>query len=90
MGTLSMPVNHHVFTFFFILNSSDEKHYRELQVADEVQRKQLIQKAEEMIQKEKEGPRVLESTAKLCEVLKAREQQRKFRTEQEALQEARR
>ncbi|XP_039442610.1 calponin homology domain-containing protein DDB_G0272472-like [Culex pipiens pallens] len=70
--------------------TEDEKHYRELQVADEVQRKQLIQKAEEMIQKEKEGPRVLESTAKLCEVLKAREQQRKFRTEQEALQEARR
>ncbi|XP_065085397.1 calponin homology domain-containing protein DDB_G0272472 [Ochlerotatus camptorhynchus] len=68
----------------------DEKHYRELKVADEVKRKELIEKAEEMIQKEKEGPRVLESAAKFCEVLKAREYQRKFRSEQEALQEARR
>uniref|UniRef100_A0A1Q3FT78 Putative chromatin assembly factor 1 n=1 Tax=Culex tarsalis TaxID=7177 RepID=A0A1Q3FT78_CULTA len=68
----------------------DEKHYRELKAADEIKRKELIQKAEEMIQKEKEGPRILESTAKFCEVLKAREQQRQFRAEQEALQEARR
>lgn len=68
----------------------DEKHYRELKAADEIKRKELIQKAEEMIQKEKEGPRVLESAAKFCEVLKAREYQRKFRSEQEALQEARR
>ncbi|XP_053699279.1 trichohyalin [Sabethes cyaneus] len=68
----------------------DEKHYRELKAADEVKRKELIQKAEEMIQKEKEGPRVLESAAKFGEVLKAREHQRKFKAEQEAQQELRR
>ncbi|EAT39231.1 AAEL008943-PA [Aedes aegypti] len=68
----------------------DEKHYRELKAADEIKRRELIQKAEEMIQKEKEGPRVLESAAKFCEVLKAREYQRQFRAEQEALHDARR
>ncbi|XP_062537536.1 trichohyalin-like [Armigeres subalbatus] len=68
----------------------DEKHYRELKAADEIKRKELIQKAEEMIQKEKEGPRVLESAAKFCEVLKAREFQRQFRVEQETQHEARR
>ncbi|XP_062700985.1 trichohyalin-like [Aedes albopictus] len=68
----------------------DEKHYRELKAADEIKRKELIQKAEEMIQKEKEGPRVLESAAKFCEVLKAREYQRQFRAEQEALHDSRR
>ncbi|XP_055535688.1 golgin subfamily A member 6-like protein 22 [Wyeomyia smithii] len=68
----------------------DEKHYRELKIADEIKRKELIQKAEEMIQKDKEGPRVLESAAKFSEVLKTREHQRKFRAEQEAQQELRR
>ncbi|XP_058813199.1 golgin subfamily A member 6-like protein 26 [Topomyia yanbarensis] len=61
----------------------DEIHYRELKISDEIQRKELIQKAEEVIQKEKEGPRVLESAAKFCEVLKAREYQRKFKADRE-------
>ncbi|XP_055617435.1 trichohyalin isoform X2 [Toxorhynchites rutilus septentrionalis] len=68
----------------------DEKHYRELKVADEIKRNELIQKAEEMIQKGKEGPRILESAAKFCEVLKIHEHQRMFRVEQENLREAQR
>ncbi|XP_055604788.1 trichohyalin-like [Uranotaenia lowii] len=68
----------------------DQKHYLELKAADEIKRNELIRKAEEMIQKEKEGPRVLESAAKFCEVLKAREHQRHFRSEQQAVQESRR
>uniref|UniRef100_A0A182F7L7 Trichohyalin-plectin-homology domain-containing protein n=1 Tax=Anopheles albimanus TaxID=7167 RepID=A0A182F7L7_ANOAL len=67
----------------------DQRYYRELKAADEVKRKELIQKAEDLIQKDKVGPRVLESAAKFCEVLKGRELQRQFRMEQETVQQAR-
>ncbi|XP_052863306.1 trichohyalin-like [Anopheles cruzii] len=68
----------------------DQRHYRELKAADEIQRRELIQKAEDLIQKDKVGPRVLESAAKFCEVLKGRELQRQFRLEQENAQHLRR
>ncbi|XP_040167114.1 trichohyalin [Anopheles arabiensis] len=67
----------------------DQRHYRELKAADEIKRRELIQKAEDLIQKDKVGPRVLESAAKFCEVLKGREMQRQFRLEQEQLQQMR-
>ncbi|XP_050070339.1 trichohyalin [Anopheles maculipalpis] len=67
----------------------DQRHYRELKAADEIKRKELIQKAEDLIQKDKVGPRVLESASKFCEVLKGREMQRQFRLEQEQMQQLR-
>uniref|UniRef100_A0A182R660 Trichohyalin-plectin-homology domain-containing protein n=1 Tax=Anopheles funestus TaxID=62324 RepID=A0A182R660_ANOFN len=67
----------------------DQRHYRELKAADEIKRKELIQKAEDLIQKDKVGPRVLESASKFCEVLKGRELQRQFRLEQEQIQQIR-
>uniref|UniRef100_A0A182SA23 Trichohyalin-plectin-homology domain-containing protein n=1 Tax=Anopheles maculatus TaxID=74869 RepID=A0A182SA23_9DIPT len=67
----------------------DQRHYRELKAADEIKRKELIQKAEDLIQKDKVGPRVLESASKFCEVLKGREMQRQFRLEQEQIQQLR-
>uniref|UniRef100_A0A182KGX7 Trichohyalin-plectin-homology domain-containing protein n=1 Tax=Anopheles christyi TaxID=43041 RepID=A0A182KGX7_9DIPT len=67
----------------------DQRHYRELKAADEIKRRELIQKAEDLIQKDKVGPRVLESAAKFCEVLKGRELQRQFRLEQEQIQQMR-
>uniref|UniRef100_A0A182M233 Trichohyalin-plectin-homology domain-containing protein n=1 Tax=Anopheles culicifacies TaxID=139723 RepID=A0A182M233_9DIPT len=67
----------------------DQRHYRELKAADEIKRKELIQKAEDLIQKDKVGPRVLESASKFCEVLKGRELQRQFRLEQDQIQQMR-
>uniref|UniRef100_A0A182Q3P7 Trichohyalin-plectin-homology domain-containing protein n=1 Tax=Anopheles farauti TaxID=69004 RepID=A0A182Q3P7_9DIPT len=67
----------------------DQRYYRELKAADEIKRRELIQKAEDLIQKDKVGPRVLESAAKFCEVLKGRELQRQFRMEQEQMQQLR-
>uniref|UniRef100_A0A182VZ80 Trichohyalin-plectin-homology domain-containing protein n=1 Tax=Anopheles minimus TaxID=112268 RepID=A0A182VZ80_9DIPT len=67
----------------------DQRHYRELKAADEIKRKQLIQKAEDLIQKDKVGPRVLESASKFCEVLKGRELQRQFRLDQDQIQQIR-
>ncbi|XP_058442891.1 calponin homology domain-containing protein DDB_G0272472-like [Malaya genurostris] len=60
----------------------DKKLYHALKTADEIKRNELIEKAQEIIQREKEGPRVLESAAKFCEVLKAREFQCKFKSDQ--------
>lgn len=49
---------------------------------DETKRQDIIQKAEKLIQKSKVGPRLLESAALHCEVLKEREIQIKFRAGQ--------
>ncbi|XP_058116682.1 trichohyalin-like [Anopheles ziemanni] len=67
----------------------DQRYYRELKAADEIKRKELIQKAEDLIQKDKVGPRVLESAAKFCEVLRGRELQRQFRHDQDRMQQVR-
>ena len=64
----------------------DLENYKALKASDEQKRKELIEKAENLIQKEKSGPRNLESAAKLCEVLQVREMQKKFKQEQDKIQ----
>lgn len=52
---------------------------------DETKRQEIIEKAEKLIQKNKVGPRLLESAALHCEVLKEREIQVKFREDQQQI-----
>lgn len=63
----------------------DEQYSKQLVKMDETKRQEIIQKAEKLIQKSKVGPRLLESAALHCEVLKEREIQIKFRADQQEI-----
>lgn len=60
----------------------DEEYSKKLTDMDESKRQEIIQKAEKLIQKNKVGPRSLESAALLAEVLQERERQLEFRNVQ--------
>ncbi|XP_063706161.1 golgin subfamily A member 6-like protein 22 [Culicoides brevitarsis] len=63
----------------------DEEYTKKLEKMDETKRQEIIKKAEKLIEKNKVGPRTLESAALHCEVMKEREIQVKFRAEQERI-----
>lgn len=63
----------------------DAQYTKQLVKMDETKRNEIIQKAEKLIQKSKVGPRLLESAALHCEVLKEREIQVKFRADQQEI-----
>jgi hypothetical protein len=67
----------------------DLESYKALKISDEQKRREFIERAENVIQKEKSGPRNLESAAKLCEVLQVRELQKEFTQEQKKLADER-
>lgn len=57
----------------------DEEYAKKLTDMDESKRQEIIERAEKLIQKNKVGPRSLESAALLSEVLQEREHQLEFR-----------